>query len=142
MPKLSVWMIRTALLNMGIGFLIGALLLANKGVAHEPQIWRLLNPHVILLLFGWMTQLAMGVAFWVLPRFTSERRYGRENFGWASYVLFNSGVVVTAVAYWINATSTLIGYLLALCGVVSFAVMIWSRVKPLSGFTASQYENR
>ena len=143
MPKLSVWMIRTALLHLGIGFLFGTLLLANKGVPYEPQVWRLLNPHIELLIFGWMIQLAMGVAFWTLPRFSGEYRYGRTYLGWMSYVLLNGGLIVTAASYWLNANpAALTGRLFSLTAVVVFAVLIFPRVKPLGGYAASQDENR
>lgn|SRR5690606_2472960 len=139
MPKLSVWMIRAALVYLGVGFLFGALMLANKGIPYEPLVWRLLNPHFELLIYGWMIQLAMGVAFWALPRFSNGNRYGRENLGWVSFFLFNGGILITAVAdLAISSTAIMIGYLLSLCGVVAFVIMIWSRVKPLGGDAASR----
>ena len=68
MPRLSVWIIRTALLYLGIGFTFGALMLFNKGVPFDPMLWRLLRPHIEFVLLGWTMQLAMGVAFWIMPR--------------------------------------------------------------------------
>ena len=62
MPRLSVWMIRTALVHLLVGFTLGALLLANKGVPIHPMVWRLLPIHIELLLLGWTLQLALGVA--------------------------------------------------------------------------------
>ena len=35
-----------------------------------------------VVLFGWTLQLAMGIAFWILPRFSHEPRYGNQAFGW------------------------------------------------------------
>ena len=63
MPRLSVWTIRAALVALGIGFLFGALMLANKGVPFDPSLWRLLPAHIELVLLGWTMQLALGVAF-------------------------------------------------------------------------------
>jgi hypothetical protein len=76
MPRLSVFMLRTALIHLGIGFTLGALLLSNKGIPYALELWRLLLPHVEFVLFGWTMQLMMGVAFWILPRHTHEPRYG------------------------------------------------------------------
>src|SRR6188768_3484649 len=41
MPRLSVWMIRTALIHLAIGFALGALLLAQRGMPLSPMIPRL-----------------------------------------------------------------------------------------------------
>ena len=36
MPRLTVWMVRTSLLQLGIGFTFGMLMLFNKGVPFDP----------------------------------------------------------------------------------------------------------
>ena len=69
MPKLSVWMVRASLIQMGFGFLFGALVLHHKGVPIYAWIWKLLNPHIEIMIFGWTMQFAMGVSFYALPRF-------------------------------------------------------------------------
>ena len=69
MPPLSVYMVRAALLHMGIGFTLGALMLLDKAIQIDPDLWRLWSIHVELTLVGWIVQLAMGVAFWIMPRF-------------------------------------------------------------------------
>jgi hypothetical protein len=66
-PKLTVLFVRTALCYLTVGFSLGALLLANRGVALGAPIGRLLPLHIEFLLIGWMVQLALGVAFWILP---------------------------------------------------------------------------
>jgi hypothetical protein len=70
MTRLSMWTVRTALLYLGVGFLLGALMLLQKGVPIDPSMLRLLPMHVEFVLLGWTLQLAMGVAFWILPRFS------------------------------------------------------------------------
>ncbi len=133
MPRLSVWMIRMSLVYMGIGFLFGALILFHKGVPLDGRVWTLLNPHIELMIFGWTMQLAMGMAFWILPRFSGEGRYGRVYLGWWSFALLNSGVIVTAIAVWFGLPGfAVVGWALALLGVLAFTVMIWPRVKPLA----------
>jgi cbb3-type cytochrome oxidase subunit 1 len=133
MPRLSVYMIRAALLHLGIGFTFGALLLLNKGVPFEGSIWRLLPAHIELVMFGWTMQLAMGVAFWILPRFSTAPRYGRERLGWLSFLLINSGVILAAVSQWAGLVHIIIlARMLTLTAVVCFAAMIWPRVKPFA----------
>lgn len=140
MPKLSIYFIRAALLHLGVGFSIAALLLANKGIPFSAEIWRLIEPHVQILIFGWMLQLAMGVAFYALPRFSNiEARYGNERLGWCSFALLNGCILLTIVGAWFShELLSLAGRLGLLIAVSVFLTLIWSRVKPLGGFAASQ----
>ncbi|NLX10819.1 MAG: cbb3-type cytochrome c oxidase subunit I [Chloroflexi bacterium] len=132
MPRLSVWMVRTALLYLGVGFTIGGLLLFNKGVYIDAAIWRLRPVHAEIALIGWTLQLALGVAFWILPRLTRTERYGRTWLAWSGYGLLNAGVLLLAAARWNNgpAELTLAGRVLELLAVAAFAVYLWPRVKP------------
>ncbi len=133
MPRISVWMVRAALLHLGVGFLFGGLLLFNKGVPFEGTVWRLLFVHVDMLIFGWMMQLAMGVAAWIVPRFSVEPRYGRVRLAWLAFGLLNTGVLVAAGAYWFgNSTLNLIGHVCLLLAGLSFAIFIFPRIKPMA----------
>ncbi|MBN2472076.1 MAG: hypothetical protein JXN59_15245 [Anaerolineae bacterium] len=139
MPKLSVWMVRASLLHMGTGFLFGSLLLHHKGIPIYAWTWRLLDPHIEIMIFGWTMQFVMGVAFFVLPRFShQENRYGAEYLGWWSFALLNGGVCLAAFAGWFSVDSlALSGRLFVLLGVAAYVVMIWPRIKPLGGHAAS-----
>lgn len=132
MPRISVWMIRAALLHLGVGFTLGALLLWNKGAPFEPTIWRWLLPHVELLLFGWMLQLAMGVAAWILPRFSQEPRYGNLKLAWLAFLLLNAGLVLIVLGYVYEPDMLLPGHILLLAAAVSYVGFIWRRVKPFA----------
>ena len=134
MPKLSVWMIRTALLHMGAGFLFGALILHHKGAPIYPWTWKLLEPHIELVIFGWTMQLVMGVAFYSLPRFSHQaERYGPVYLGWWSFGLLNGGVIVTLLAHiGDSARYALSGRLSILLAVLVYIRVIWPRVKPLT----------
>ncbi|MBX3061951.1 MAG: hypothetical protein KF726_03190 [Anaerolineae bacterium] len=139
MPKLSVWLVRASLIHLGIGFTVGALLLWHKGMPIFDWAWQLLNPHLELLVFGWTMQFVMGIAFWILPRFSTEPRYGKAIFGWWSFGLLNSGVLLTAIGLWAALLPiAIIGRLCTLSAVILFARLIWARIKPLGGLAASQ----
>lgn len=139
MPELSVWLVRASLIHMGIGFLFGALILHHKGIPIYAWSWRLLNPHIELMIFGWTMQFVMGIAFWVLPRLSGRRRYGRTILGWGSFVMLNGGVGLTAAGTWFtHDLLSLLGRGCTLAAVILFVVLIWSRIKPLGGYTASQ----
>lgn len=116
---------------MGIGFLIGALLLFHKGVPIDGRMWRLLNPHMELMTFGWTMQFVMGIAFWILPRFPNhEKRYGNVRLGWWSFVLLNSGVLLTTLGGWVaQGNISLLGRLILLLAVIVYIRLIWPRVK-------------
>jgi hypothetical protein len=131
-------MVRTALLQLGIGFSFGALLLFNKGIPFDPQIWRLRTGHVEIMLLGWTIQLAMGVAFWILPRFATALKYGREWLGWVAYGLLNAGLGLVVLSGWIEVDwLPFAGRVLELAAVVAFAVMIFPRVKAMEFPSAS-----
>jgi hypothetical protein len=134
MPRLSVWMVRAALLHLGTGFTFGAFMLWNKGLPFEPRLALLLSPHIELVLVGWTIQLAMGVAFWIIPRFTGINRYGRVWLAWGAFVCINAGVILVVASFIVPelAGLTLRGRLLETLAVVLFAVHIWPRVKPFA----------
>lgn len=132
MPRLSVWMIRAALAYLAVGFLLGALLLWNKGRPLTPALWRWLPVHVEVVLFGWVAQLALGVAYWILPRFHTERRRGL----WAvlAGALLNAGVWSVSLAAglaWPPAVGVF-GRVLEALALLAFAWHAWPRVKPLT----------
>jgi hypothetical protein len=135
MPRLSIWTIRAALLYFGIGFTFGGLMLFNKGEPIEPSLWRLLPIHVEFVLIGWTMQLAMGVAFWILPRLRREERYGNTALAWVAFGLLNGGILAIAVGEWFDHLTLLIlvGRSMEFTAVLAFAVYIWRRVKAFGG---------
>lgn len=140
MPKLSVWMVRSSLIYMGIGFLLGAMILHHKGIPIYDWTWQLLPSHIELMIFGWTMQFVMGIAFFILPRFSDQdNRYGPEYLGWWSFYLLNGGVCLSAIAQSFEIEAFILsGRLLVLLAVVTYTMMIWQRIKPLGGYAASQ----
>jgi hypothetical protein len=132
MPKLSIWFIRVALIYLMFGFSLGALLLWNKGLLIEPLLWRLLPAHMEFLLVGWLVQLAMGIAFWILPRWRAQR--GNVRLAAIAFGLLNMGVWGVALAPWLgsNFPSLFVGRCCEVCAVSAFALHAWPRVKPFS----------
>lgn len=132
MPKLSVWFVRTALGYLAIGFTLGAIMLADLGgmPLGLPRRW-LLPLHIEFLLIGWTVQLALGVAFWILPRFRKGPERGREGLAWLSYALLNLGVVTAAAGLMIGRPSVLplAGRMAQGLAAAIFALHAWPRVK-------------
>lgn len=129
MPRLTVFFVRASLLYLLAGFLFGALILAEKGIHYYTSVWYLFPLHTEFLLIGWFAQLAMGVAFWILPRFSAGPPRGNVRLLWASFVLINLGILLSTLQFWLPAV-TLIGRVAEACAGLLFALGLWRRVKP------------
>ncbi len=139
MPRLTVWFVRTSLLYLLAGFTLGALMLAQDGISYDPGILRLLPVHIEFLLAGWLVQLAMGVAFWIFPRFGLglPRSRGNEALIWSAFWLLNGGIWVVVLSLWIPA-ALLAGRLAEAAGVIVYAAGTWRRIKPHGGKGSSE----
>ncbi len=129
MPRLSVWFVRLSLIYFLLGFTFGALILAQKGISYYPPVWNLFPIHMEFLLIGWFAQLAMGVAFWILPRFSAGPARGNVKWIWISFVLINLGILFSALQLWLP-TAMLIGRAAEATAGIVFAIGLWRRVKP------------
>jgi hypothetical protein len=130
-PRLSVYFIRASLVYLLLSFTIGGLMLANKGMPISALIWALLPLHIDFAFAGWMIQLAMGVAFWVLPRFPRGAPRGNENLSWWALILINTGILLAVIEYVFHlAGLALIGRVAEILGLITFVLGNWRRIKP------------
>jgi len=131
MPRLSVWIVRLSLIYLLIGFTLGALMLANKGVPFAPWVWGLLPAHIDVLLFGFVIQLAIGMAYWILPRFRSGSR-GSETVLWITVGLLNLGIWMVAFIGVLNLPGQwlAVGRLLEGIAAGLFTIQVWKRIRP------------
>lgn len=136
MPRLSIIMIRAALLYLGIGMTFGSLMLWNKALPLDGRIWLLLPLHIEFLLMGWLVQLAAGVMFWIMPRFMGQFRYGDVRPAWLAAALWNTGIFIYSGTMLAGYTP-LIGRGVQLVSALLFVGYIWSRVKPFGETTPS-----
>jgi hypothetical protein len=131
MPRLSRFFIRAALIYLLLGFTFGALILANKGIPFAPAVWALLPIHIEFLILGWLTQLALGVAFWILPRLGSESPRGDERWSWLTFGLVNLGILLNCFAPYLNINWLgLLARVFQAIGFMTFVVGNWRRVYP------------
>ena len=130
MPRLSAWFIRASMAYLLAGFTLGALMLAQKGVSYYPAIITVLPIHMEFLLVGWLVQLAMGMAFWIFPRWgwASPRSRGNQEVIWLSFWLLNAGVWIAAMAPWFQR-ALLLGRVLQVAAVILYPAGSWRRVK-------------
>ncbi len=131
MPKLSVWFIRTALFYLLLGFTAGGLLLIQKGINLSTKLWLLLPLHTEWVFIGWTFQLAMGVAFWILPRFPKAPIRGNETIAFLAYLLLNTGILMLLVdnLLQLNALLSFMGRISEGVAVIFFAIHAWPRIR-------------
>lgn len=99
MPRLTVYFVRSSFLFLVAGFTLGAMLLVYKVAPLHPFLWWVRSSHIDFLLFGWTLQLAMGVAFWILPRSGGGYR-PRAFLAWWAFFLLNVGVLAAGIGTW------------------------------------------
>ena len=124
-------MVRTGLVHLLLGFLLGAVMLAQKGLLLGGAGFTLMRPlHAELLTLGWTVNLGMGVAYWILPRAgTGSARTGATQVLLASGLL-NAGVLAVGLAPGLGAGSWLLlsGRLAEVAAAGVFGVHAWVRV--------------
>lgn len=125
MPFLSVVAIRLALIQLVLGFALGALLLVGKAIPDPGLVVPGgMLPHIACVMYGWALQLAVGVSFWILPRFLEGPPRGDERLAWAALILLNLGVLAsfTGQAGALHA--------LEAAGALAYARHLWPRIRP------------
>jgi hypothetical protein len=91
MARISVWFVRAALLHFAIGATAGAWRLAAKSGRWLSLPFPVRPFHVEVVLIGWVCQLALGVALWILPFSRAVSEDGRF---WTALMLLNGGIVL------------------------------------------------
>ncbi len=132
MPRFSRYSIRAALSYLVAGFALGALLLIDKAFGVHPRTWSWLPAHIEFLLLGFMLQLVMGVAYWILPRFRNPPVRGRSDAAWVALALLNAGVFTVSLSAPLGLPPlvSLLGRCSEAGSALAFALHAWPRVKP------------
>jgi hypothetical protein len=137
MPPLTRYFIKSGLVAFVAALALAALTLARGVLPVPPEVAVLRPVYLHLLMVGWVTQLIMGVAFWMFPKWTKAQPRGREALGWAAFTLLNIGLLLRVVGEplmtlypergmgWMLVVSAL----LQLLAGYAFIVNIWGRVK-------------
>ncbi len=131
MPRLSVWLLRLSLLALLVGSGLGAWLLATEpGFIPARPALRLI--HLDLLLFGWLTQFVLGVAYWMLPRHPVAPERGPVWLGWTAFALFQAGLGISLVGTDTSSHGTIApaGHLLLAGATFIFLLLLWGRARP------------
>jgi len=97
MPPLVRFFVKTAFLWLMLALGLKALALTSWGAsipAITPVSWH-------ALFVGWLTQLIVGIAHWMLPTIPGARRErlrGDERVMWGVYALLNAGLLLRVIS--------------------------------------------
>ena len=129
MARISVWYVRAALLHFAVGATVGAWGLAAKSGLWPSFPLPVRSVHVEVVLIGWVCQLAVGVALWILP---FSRSVSDDWRFWGAWVGLNAGVVLAVGGRMEDALVLLV---LGRVGEVGAALLLvvglWPRLRPL-----------
>lgn len=137
MPTLTRLYVKTALVYLVAGLLL-ALVFALAQVGTLPALLAAAGPvYFHLFLVGWVTQLIMGIVFWMFPKQSREQPRGNERLALATYVLLNLGLLLRVIGEPAHAVdpATLWGALLVASALLQwlagafFVANTWGRVK-------------
>lgn len=138
MPRESRLFVKTSLIALALAVLWGAAMGVGEsaGIA-IPAVWPIEHAHLAFV--GWLVNLVMGIALWMLP--LARERYpqtaGRYPPGapYAIWASLNGGLLLRIVAEPLVASGIAarvvlaVGSLLQVAAVVLFLLVAWHRVR-------------
>ena len=152
MPLTSRVSVKASIVYLVLGALLGAIMLIDRWLPLGSGVYALLPSHVQLLVIGWLTQLIIGVAWWLFPPLAiglrqgeslpvrrGQAQRGSEPLFWAALACLNVGILLRALFEPLH-TWTQMGLFGALAGIsglfllaaaVLFVVNLWGRVREL-----------
>ncbi len=141
MPTLTRWTIRAALIYLVVGLVTGALYWANAQWSFWPLLGSLNPIYIHLLVVGWLTQLAIGVAYWMFPVIRKDNMRGDPRLAWAVFVMLNAGLILRAMFEpWrslqpsdLNGIGLVLSALLQVIAGYLFVILCWPRVRERAG---------
>lgn len=137
MPTLSRWFIKLGMIYLLVGLFMGSLMLVQP-VLGLPSTMQVLRPVYLHFLFiGWVTQIIMGVGYWMFPKYSKEAPRRSEKLGWFVLVMLNVGLVLRAIGEpaMVLSPQPGFGWMLALASMClllagwGFILNTWGRIK-------------
>ncbi len=136
MPTTTRWFVKTSFICLGLALAAG-ILLAFQSAFGLTALGGIFPVYIHLLVFGWLTQLIFGVAYWMFPKYSSEKPRGSDRLGWWTYGLLNTGLLLRAIAEPVQSVqpNPVTGWMLVLAAIIqlsagaAFVVNTWPRVK-------------
>lgn len=126
MPLISQFFLKT-------GFIWLIISLFLFGYQSVDTTVRILYHHTLGL--GWVTQIIIGVAIWMFPRWSNELPKGPMWMWWTSYVTLNLGLLLRIISeYYYSHSVQVFAPLLFVAGLllwtsmILFVIVLWKRV--------------
>ncbi|MDL1901156.1 hypothetical protein FBR02_10345 [Anaerolineae bacterium CFX9] len=137
MPKLSRWFIKLGMIYLAAALLMGTLLLLQPvtGISSSVQTLRPVYLHFIFI--GWVTQIIMGIGYWMFPKYSKDQPRRSEKVGWGVLISLNIGLLLRAVGEpaVVLAPQARLGWVLAAASLLlllagwGFIFNTWSRIR-------------
>jgi len=137
MPTITRLYVKTSLLYLVAALLLALLFGLAQAITLPPLLAAAGPVYFHLFLVGWVTQLIMGIVFWMFPKYSKEHPRGSERLALATYGLLNAGLLLRVVGEparavdpaplwgWLLAASALLQWLAG----AGFVANTWGRVK-------------
>lgn len=136
MPLLARSFIKAGFVYLLVALVVNVLAAAQV-FGLPPALVALSPVYTHLLMLGWVTQIIMGVAYWMFPKQSKATPRGSPVAGWWTFALLNAGLILRAVGeplrVWLPDAP--VGGLLALSALLQvaaawlFIANTWARVK-------------
>lgn len=137
MPTLSRWFIKLGMLYFIVGLFMMTVLMIQPVFewSSRLQVLRPVAFHVLVI--GWITQLIMGIGYWMFPRQSKENPRGSERVGWAVLIMLNIGLFLRSIGEpaVVLLPDAKLGWTLAAASILlllagwGFIANSWSRIK-------------
>ncbi len=98
MPTLSRWFIKVGMIYFIMGLTMSVILLAQPALGWSPQLQVMRPVYLHFLFIGWVTQIIMGVGYWMFPKYSKENPRGSEKLGWVAFISLNLGLLLRGVS--------------------------------------------
>lgn len=142
MPPIARSYVKAAFVYFVTAFVLGALMMLDRWLSFSRWLKVVYLSQLHLLMVGWISQLAIGVAYWIFPRFLKEqdaRPRGSDSLSWAVLISLNAGLLLRFLLepFYLMGPQPWMAALLALSGVLQalaalgFGLLIWGRVRAM-----------
>ncbi len=145
MLQLARFYVKTSLIFLALGLMIGAHMSTGFFLRRVPPDSFLVQAHTHLLLVGFVLMMIMGVALWMFPKPAKDDSRYRPRLAWFGYVALAAATAIRAtgelsLGFLGSGTSfaalflgmATAGGLLQALGGLAFAWNIWSRIRAVS----------
>ena len=142
MPPLARNYIKAAFVYFVVAFVLGALMMLDRWLNFSRWLKLVHFGQLHLLMVGWLTQLAIGVAYWMFPRLRRKQGphpRGSDALAWFVLIALNAGLLLRFLLEpfylmgpqpWLAALISLSGTLQA-AAAIAFGLLIWARIRPM-----------